>query len=27
MPGISSKEQLVELLKVYAQNILQMTDV
>ena len=27
MPGISSKEQLVELLKVYVQNILQMTEV
>jgi hypothetical protein len=27
MPGISSKEQLVELLNVYAQNILKMTDV
>ena len=27
MPGISSKEQLVELLKVYAQIILQMTEV
>ena len=27
MPGISSKEQLVQLLKVYAQNILQMTEV
>lgn len=27
MPGISSKEQLVELLKVYAQNILQMKEV
>ena len=27
MPGISSKEQLVQLLKVYAQNFLQMTEV